>query len=111
MITIAKFKSGLAAYLDEEIVPMIAQDAEIAPWKRWGFSTILTVLVARAEKLLDHPIIKMMDVVKDDKIDIETLYQEGRKNLSTPIPVQIPGMCTLTFTASDLDKLYQHIMS
>lgn len=110
MIPYKQVANGAAKYIDSEIVP-----------KMNGFSKIAVgVMLAEAVKKGDHivermkamPIITMLGIVdEEDKIDVETIYEEMKKHISRePLRVELPMIGALTFNTDDVEKLYAHIM-
>lgn len=109
MVTMDKVKAGVQMYLEREVIPALGG------WQRWLFGAGAAILISRAEGVIRNlenvPIIKMMDVIHGDKIDIETIYEAVREQAhTTPAVIEIPAVGSLKMGVADIDKLYQTIM-
>lgn len=110
MVTLAQVQNGLVKYLDTEIMP------QINGWQKWVFGAAMSVSLSKIatifNALKENAFIKMLDVVdENDNIDIDTIYQEFRKQAqkgSITFDVPLIGM-PLTLNTTDVDKLYQMI--
>lgn len=109
MITMGRFKAGVQMYLEREVIPALSG------WQRWVFGAGAAILINRAEEALHNleqlPVIKMMDVIHGDNIDIDTIYKAVREQAkTTPAVIEIPAVGSLKMGAADIDKLYNMIM-
>lgn len=109
MISIAKFRNGIHKYLERELI------ASMGGWQKWVFGAGAALLLNRFETIMtglqNNPIIKMMDVIDGDQINIEALYVAFREQAqTTPAVIEIPGMGTIKMSATDIDLLYNAIM-
>ncbi len=109
MVTMDKVKRGTAMYLETELVP------SLGGWQKWLVGAGAAILVNRMDSvvvnLANMPVVKMMDIIHGDKIDIETVYEAVREQAkTTPAVVDIPGLGTLKLSVADVDKLYKMIM-
>ena len=110
MIPYSQVANGATKYIDSEIVPKVNGLSKIA----------VGVMLAEAVKRGDHivermkamPLVTMLGIVdEEDRIDVETIYEELKKHLSRePLRVELPMVGVLTFSHEDVEKLYAHIM-
>lgn len=109
MISIAKFRNGIHKYLERELI------ASMGGWQKWVFGAGAALLLNRLETIMtglqNNPIIKMMDVMDGDQINIEALYAAFREQAQTaPAVIEIPGIGTIKMATSDIDVLYSVLM-
>lgn len=109
MITMGKFKNGVANYLDREILP------SVDGWKKWVFGAGAIILIDRMENVIrsaaNNPAVKMMDIIHGDNIDIETVYHAVREQAATtPAVIEIPAIGSFKMGVADIDTLYKMIM-
>lgn len=109
MISITKFRNGIQKYLERELL------ASMAGWQKWVFGAGTVLLLNRFDVLIsglkEHPIIKMMDVLNGDQVNIDALYRAFREQAqTTPAVIEIPGMGTIKMAATDIDMLYNMIL-
>lgn len=109
MISIAKFRNGIHKYLERELI------ASMGGWQKWVFGAGAALLLNRFDSLIhglrENSIIKMMDVIDGDQINIEALYAAFREQAQNyPAVIEIPGIGTIKMAASDIDVLYSMIM-
>lgn len=109
MVTMDKVKRGMAAYLETELIP------SLGGWQKWLVGAGAAILVNRMDNVMANmanmPIVKMMDIIHGDNIDIETVYEAVREQAkTTPAVIDVPGVGTFKLGAADVDKLYRMIM-
>lgn len=103
MITLEKLKRGLAAYLDEEIVP------NLPGWRQFVFGGAAALLISNLDRWMQHPIVTALGIAKGNMIDVEAAYKEIRKRANAPFAVNIPGIGEMKFSPEDIDKLYERL--
>lgn len=110
MVTLSQVQNGLVKYLDTEIMP------QINGWQKWVFGAAMSVSLSKAANILnelkENAFIKMLDIIdENDKIDIDTIYQEFRKQAQKgPVTFNVPIVnLPLTLNSADIDKMYQLI--
>ena len=105
MITIQKFQVGISKFIETEIT------SQFTGWQKLTAETAIGLYISQLpghiENLNKNPVFAGMGIVKDGKIDIDSLYHELSKHFTDPIPVKIPLLGTATFTKENLDTLYQ----
>jgi hypothetical protein len=110
MVTLTQVQNGLVKYIDSEITP------KIEGWQKWVFGATMGVSLSKIttifNSLKNNTFIKMLEVVDDnDNIDIDTIYQEFRKQAQKgAITFNVPIInLPLTLNVTDVDKIYQCI--
>lgn len=109
MVTMERLKKGIQLYLEKEIIP------SLGGWQKWMFGAGASILVNRAEEILRNlesmPVVKAMNIIQGDKVDIEIVYEAVREQAkNTPAVIEIPAIGTIRLGAADIDKIYQTIM-
>ena len=100
MIGFNQLQNGISRYIEAEITP------QISGWQRIVVATGAGLLLSKLpDKLRSLP----LGLVDADKVDVDAIYTEARKHLSSPVSVDIPGIGSISFGASDLDKLYSYL--
>lgn len=109
MATMTQIQTGLAKYIDTEIV------ASMPGWQKWVFGAAAAIAVDNLPHTInrwkDHELVKMLGVIdKDGNIDLPKVYQGiKRQSVKGPVSFAVPGMGTLTLHDSDVDKIYSLI--
>lgn len=97
-------------YIDDEIISKLS-----GSWKAWAVGGMAGIVVARASNLMtqyaNHPMVKAIGLIDGENIDVETIITELRKQAQRgAATIDIPIVGPVTFTATDIDSLYRHIM-
>lgn len=106
MIPYTKVISGITKYIDEEIVN------KLTGYQKWIVGAGAGIMLNKSTNIFNnvklHPIVKQMELINEnDEIDIETIYQEIKKQAQkSAVTVDIPLAGTLTLNEQDVDKLY-----
>lgn len=109
MVSYNRFIGGLTEYIDAEII------GKITGYQRWVYGTVIGVSLSKATNIFNmlksNSFVKALELVdKDDNIDIDTLYNELKKQASKgAITFDVPMLGSLTLTEMDVDKLYNYI--
>ena len=104
-----KVVTAISEFIDEEIL------AKIDDWRKWVIGAGVGLYLARSKELLsklkENSVIRDMKVIdKDNKIDVELLYSELKKQAAkSAIMFDIPTIGPIVLGEADLDKLYQLI--
>ena len=110
MATVTQIQNGMTKYIDEEMLP------NMPGWQRWVFGAaavmMLNNLPATMERLRNHEIVKMMNVIDDSgEVDVPKIYQAVKhQSAKGPVTVDIPGMGSVKLNDGDVDKIYKRIM-
>lgn len=103
--------NGIAKYIDIEIVD------KIGGWKKWVIGSAVGVTLSNGtevfNQLKNNDFIKMLGIIdKNDKIDIDKIYKEMKKQAKkSSITFNVPMIGAMTLNEQDLDKMYEFIRS
>ena len=108
MVTYEQVINGLTKFIDNEIISQLSGNQKILLGIGAG------VALRKGENLYNglknNSMIKMLGIINEDKIDIETLYEEAKKQATKEvIRVEIPMIGTLKLNEDDIEKLYGYI--
>ena len=100
---------GIARYIDAEIVP------KMDGLQRWIFGTGAGIAMRKADEIFhqfkDHQLLKALDLVKGEDINIELIYEELIKQANqSAVKIEIPLLGTLSLNKDDIEKMYRIIM-
>jgi hypothetical protein len=104
-----KVMNGIAKYIDIEIVD------KITGWKKWviggGVSIALSNMSNVFNELKNNEMIKLLNIIdKDDKIDVDKIYKEMKKQAKKgAVTFDVPMLGGLTLNEQDVDKVYEFI--
>lgn len=103
-----KVIEAMANFIDTEII------SEIKGWQKWvigsGIGIALSDTTEMFEKLKDNDFIKMLGLIEEDKINVDKIYKELKKQAKkSSITFNIPMIGTLTLKEEDVDKLKEII--
>lgn len=104
-----KVLNGVAKYIDTEIVD------KISGWKKWvigsGVGLALSNMTEVFNQLKSNEFVKLLNIIdKDDKIDVDKIYQELKKQaLKGAITFDMPMLGPITLNERDVEKLYELI--
>lgn len=104
MIPMETVKTGLAAFVDREIVP------GLSGWDKVIVAGGLAVIIKRLPDLISkYPMLSALGV-SETEVDIDTLYEAAIPYVNEKMPLKIPGVgITLKIGRSELDTLYKYI--
>ena len=106
MVTYEQLVNGLTKFIDSEIVNQLTGNQKILLGIGSGVALRKSENIFNALK--NNNIIKMLDIVNEEgHIDIETLYQETKKQVKKEvIRLDIPMIGMLKLNEDDIEKLY-----
>ena len=110
MVSIDRIQSGIARYLDTEIVP------KMSGVNKWLVSAVASAYISDAPELLrklnGNKAIAALNLIDEaGNVDVEKIYQLLKPAAAKcPAPITLPIIGTLTFTEQDVDSLYAYIM-
>lgn len=113
MVTIQQIQSGLAAYLDAEMMPKLPAN---------GVQKVITgaamgLLIKRSGAIIQeysqHPFVKMLGITDENgNWDLDSLKTEVKKQIDgNGFDVEVPMLGVMTFHQADVDKLVTYIKS
>ena len=110
MVHKSKVLYGIAGYIDAEIVSKLS-----GSWKAWVVGGLAGVAVSRGDAIItqyaNNPMVKALGLIDGENIDVDVIIAELRKQAQRgSATVDIPVLGPITFTQSDVDSLYKHIM-
>lgn len=112
MVSIKQIESGIASYLDSELMPMLPQSGLEKVILGTGVSLLLKKNINKIDQIRTMPVVKAMGIFDEEgNVDIETLKDEVKNHLPEEgIKYDIPMIGTITFRKGDIDKLYENIV-
>ncbi len=109
MVTLEQIATGITKYVDTQILPHLTGIRRIGLGVYTGLAS--KNVVGMVEKYKNHPAVSVLDVITDDGVDLDKLYQtvlpmfeNGQKEM-----VSIPMIGEWTFDKTDVEKLYKYI--
>lgn len=108
MVSYEQVINGLTKFIDSEIINQLTGNQKIL--LGIGTGVALRKIENIYNALKNNPMIKMLGIITDDGIDIETLYEEAKKQaMKEVIRLDIPMIGTLKLNEEDVVKLYNYI--
>lgn len=103
-----KVINAIANFVDEEIL------TSVNGWQKWLLGSGVGLLLSDSEEMFeqikDNDFVKMLKLVDNDKINVDKIYKELKKQAKkSPISVNIPMVGVLTLKEEDVDRLYETI--
>lgn len=103
-----KVIEGLMTFVDKELIP------KMEGYQRWVFGTACGIMGKKCEKiyesLKDVALLKTLDVLDGEQVNVDLLYEELAKQASkSPVTIEIPMLGTIRLDKSDVDKLHRYI--
>ncbi len=101
---------GLTKYIDHEIVN------KVPGWKRWLLGSGIGIMLSNAEEvfntLKDNEFVKMLNLIDEDKINVDVIYKELKKQAEKgSANIELPMIGSFILNTQDVDKLYDLITS
>lgn len=110
-VTLQQVQTGIAAYVDREILP------QMAGWRQLAFGTVSALILKRSDDLFlqikQNKIVQATGIIREDNmIDLPLLREQVKEQItkSGPVTVDIPAIGALRIGPDDVDRLYQLIM-
>lgn len=113
MVTFDQIERGVAAYLDNELMPMIPEQGFQKIIAGTAISLMIKKTSGKFEMFRENQFVKMMGVIDESgNVDVETLKDELKKQVpDAGVKVEVPMIGMLTFHKTDVDKLYSYIVN
>lgn len=110
MVHKSKVLNGIAAYIDDEILPKMA-----GSWKAWVIGSAAGIAISRADSIFtaasNIPAVKALGLIEGENIDIDTIYSELRRQAQKgTATIDLPVIGPITFNLGDVESMYRHIM-
>lgn len=111
MVTIKNIEQGVAAYLDNELMPQLPNTGI----ERVLAGTALSLAIRRSGTIIgsfkDNKIVQMLGIMDaEGNVDVDVLAEELKKNIPTEgVKVEVPVIGALKFHKEDVDKLHEYI--
>lgn len=102
--------NAIATFVDNEIL------TNVNGWQKWVLGSGLGIALSDSEELFNtlknNEIVKMLKIVEDDKINVDKIYKELKKQAKkSPVSFSIPMIGTLTLKEEDVDRMYEIIQN
>ena len=108
MVSYEQVTNGLTKFIDSEIINQLTGNQKILLGIGSGIALRKSENIYNG--LRNNQIIKMLGIINDEGIDIETLYEEAKKQaMKEVIRIDIPMIGTLKLNEEDIMKLYNYI--
>lgn len=110
MINYDKVIEGIIKFVDTDLLP------KMDGYQKWMFGTICGIAGKKGrnifESIKDNTMLKALDIVEGDLVNVDLIYEELIKQASTtPMRIDIPLLGTITLHKNDVDKIHNYIMN
>lgn len=101
--------SGIQNYVESEILQ------KINGWQKWIVATGISLMLDKSTNIFNslksNELVKMLELIDDDdRIDVDSIYKELKKQAEKgAITIDLPMLGAVTFTSTDVDRLYSLI--
>lgn len=111
MVTIAQIQKGVAAYLDNEVMPQLPSNGFEKVLAGTAMSLAIRKSGAIIEGYKDNKAVQMLGIMDETgNVDVDVLMEELKKNIPIDgVRVDIPLIGGLTFHKDDVDKFRGYI--
>lgn len=114
MISIDKVVKGLSSFIEKEILTIMPNDSP----KKLGFALLVALIgrnpIKAINSMVDVSVLKQLDVISEDEslVDIEFFREELKRRIAADgIKLELPLVGSATFYATDIDKIFNYIIS
>ena len=111
MADIRTIETGIARYIDAELIPKLPDDG----LKRFGIGMVSGLVAKRGGMILEHvakmPILQMLTVVDSSGgLDVGLLYEIAKEKVpSAGMNIEVPFVGKIKMYPADIEKLYRYI--
>lgn len=111
MKTIAQIQKGVAAYLDNELMPQLPENGIEKVLAGTAMSLAIRKSGVIMGSLKDNKAVKMLEIMDSEgNVDVDILAEELKKNVPNDgVKIEIPLIGGLTFHKSDVEKVHEYI--
>lgn len=110
MVSISQVEKGIARYLDAELVDLLPDNGVQRLIAATGISLMIKRSGQMFENIKNNDWVRMLGIIDDDQIDIDTLRDELKANMpDSGVKVDIPVLGKITLKKDDVDKLHDYI--
>ena len=112
MVEVSRIETGIARYLDAELVPKLPENS----WRQFGVGIASGLIAKRGgmviERYKNHPAAIAFGLVDSAGcVDVEILRSLAKERIpETGLPVEVPLLGKLTVYRADIDTLYGYIV-
>lgn len=113
MVTMKQIEQGVAAYLDNELMPQLSKTT--SGLEKVLAGTAISLFIRKSGTILesykDNKMIQMLGVMDSEgNVDVDLLAEELKKNISEDgVKIEVPMIGAMTFHKEDINKLYDYI--
>lgn len=113
MVPVSKIEKGIAAYLDNELMPKLPSTGI----EKVLVGTTISLAIRRSGKIIDsykdNKVVKMLGIMDDaGDVDVDVLADELKKNIPNEgVSIEFPVIGSLNIRKKDVDDLREYIMS
>lgn len=110
MVTKTQIETGLASYIDTEMMPKI----HLEPFKQFALATVMSIAVKRVGRIIEalegNQMLSTLGVFEDGQIDIDILAEASKKNMPKEgLKINVPYVGVITLHPDDVDTLHRLI--
>lgn len=111
MKTIEQIQKGIAAYLDNELMPQLPANGIEKVLAGTALSLAIRKSGTIMEGLKENKSVKMLGIMDEEgSIDVDVLTEELKKNVPIDgVKIDIPMIGGVTFHKDDVDKIHEYI--
>lgn len=111
MVSVQKIQKGVAAYLDNELMPQLPANGIEKVLAGTAMSLAIRKSGTIMEQLKDNKSVQMLGIMDaEGNIDLDVLAEELRKNIPIDgVRIDVPIIGGLTFHKEDVGKIQQYI--
>ena len=109
MTDVNQVMTGISKFVDADIIPKLQSNQKILAGVMVGLALRKTNEII--DTLKDNSIISMLGLIEENKVDVDSLYQEIKKQVQKQsIVLSVPMIGNITLNESDIDKIYNYII-
>lgn len=107
MATMQQIQVGFTKWLDVELVPSLTGWQKLAAGA--GGALVASGLPNVIKQLSENKMLSALDIIREDGVDVDKLYQAVQPRITEKLPVDIPVIGRVWIGREDVDKLYKYI--